>query len=59
MVTSPFFAVTGADGVFALKGLAPGAYTIAAVHEKYGEQDTTVTVAPREDKQDVTFEFRP
>lgn len=46
MVTSPFFAVTGADGVFALKGLAPGAYTIAAVHEKYGEQD-------------VTFEFRP
>jgi hypothetical protein len=51
--------MTGKDGSFALKGLPPGTYTIAAVHEKYGEQDVKVTVAPKEDRKDVGFEFRP
>ena len=41
-----FFAVTGPDGTFSLKGLPPGTYTLAAVHEKLGEQDTQVTVPP-------------
>lgn len=39
-----FFAVTGPDGTFTLKGLPPGTYTLAAVHEKLGEQDMQVTV---------------
>ena len=39
-----FFAVTSADGTFTLRGLPPGNYTIAAVHEKLGEQDMPVTV---------------
>ena len=39
-----FFAVTNPDGTFALKGLPPGTYTLAAVHEKLGEQDVQVTV---------------
>ena len=59
VIGNPFFAMTGKDGRFALKGLPPGRYTIAAVHEKYGEQDVKVTVAPKEDRQDVGFEFRP
>lgn len=29
----PFYAVTGADGTFTLKGLPPGEYEIAAMHE--------------------------
>jgi plastocyanin len=41
---TPFFAVTGADGKFEIKGLPPGVYTIVAVHEKLGEQIQQVTV---------------
>lgn len=43
---TPFFAVTDGNGHFEIKGLPAGTYTIAAVHEKLGEQDTTVTVKP-------------
>jgi plastocyanin len=42
---TPFFAVTGEDGTFSLKGLPAGEYTLAAVHEKLGEQTMKVTVA--------------
>lgn len=42
----PFFAVTGADGSFALKGVPPGTYTIEAVHEKYGRKEGKLTLAP-------------
>src|SRR3989449_8970665 len=53
---SPFFAVTGPDGKFEIKGLPPGDYTIAFVHEKLGEQDVKVTLAAKDAKSvDVTF----
>ena len=56
VVKNPFFAVTGKDGKYELKGLPPGTYTIAAVHEKFGEQTQTVTVAAKDSKtQDFTF----
>jgi plastocyanin len=52
----PFFAVTGTDGSFEIKGLPPGTYTIEAWHEKYGTQSATVTVAGATPKtQDFTF----
>jgi len=55
----PFFAVTGADGGFSLKGLPPGTYTIEAWHEKYGTQTATVTVTGTETKtSDLTFAAR-
>jgi len=44
---TPFFAVTDASGHFEIKGLPEGTYTLAAVHEKMGEQDITVTVKPQ------------
>ena len=59
VMSNPFFAVTRKDGSFTLKGLPPGTYTIAAVHEKYGEQEMKITVGPKDNKQDVTFDFRP
>ena len=59
VLSNPFFAVTGKDGSFALKGLPPGTYTVTAVHEKFGERDMKIAVGPKEDKKDVGFEFRP
>jgi len=59
IVDNPYFAVTGADGSFILKGLPPGTYTIAAVQEKFGEKDTQISVGPKDDRRGVDFEFRP
>lgn len=51
-----FFAVTGPDGSFTLHGLPPGTYTVAAVHEKLGEQDMQVTVPAKSTaKADFTY----
>jgi len=44
VISHPFFAVTGADGSFELKGLPPGEYTVEAVHERLGSQEMKVTV---------------
>jgi hypothetical protein len=53
---TPFFAVTDADGHFGITGLPAGTYTLAAVHEKMGEQTMTFTVAPKgTTKTDFSF----
>ena len=53
---NPFYAVTGPDGKFEIKGLPPGDYTIAFVHEKLGEQEMKVTLAAKDTKTvDATF----
>jgi plastocyanin len=53
----PFYAVTGANGTFELKGLPPGMYTIEAWHEKLGTQTQTVTVGEKQ-TSDVAFTFK-
>lgn len=56
VVSHPFFAVTGDDGTFTIKGLPPGTYTVEVWHEKYGKQEQSVTVGPKESKtQDFTI----
>jgi plastocyanin len=50
VVGHPFYAVTGEDGTFTIKGLPPGTYTIEIVHEKYGKQEQSVTVGAKESK---------
>jgi plastocyanin len=44
---NPYFAVSATDGTFTISGLPPGAYTLAAVHEKLGELDIPITVAAK------------
>jgi plastocyanin len=56
VVKGPFYAVTDASGKYEIKGLPPGDYTIAFVHEKLGEQDQKVTLAAKDSKTlDATF----
>src|SRR5262249_25126510 len=44
VMDNPFFAVSGDDGSFSIKGLPAGTYTLEAWHEKYGTKTATVTV---------------
>jgi plastocyanin len=56
VVKSPFYAVTDKDGKYEIKGLPPGDYTLAFVHEKLGEQVQKVTVAAKDSKTvDTSF----
>jgi hypothetical protein len=56
---TPFFAVTDKDGHFDISGLPTGTYTLAAVHEKLGEQTMTVTVEPKGTaKADFTYSVK-
>ncbi|MFL5293895.1 MAG: carboxypeptidase regulatory-like domain-containing protein [Myxococcales bacterium] len=41
---SPFFASSGEDGRFEIKGVPPGKYTIEAWHEKLGTRTAEITV---------------
>ncbi len=57
-VDHPFFATTDENGAYAIRDLPPGEYTLIAWHEKYGEQETTVTIS--EGKGAVSdFVFEP
>lgn len=58
VVKHPYFAVTGKDGSFTIKDLPPGSYTLAAVHEKLGEQEMKVTIQPKTDVKDQTITFK-
>jgi len=48
VMADPYFAVSAADGSYKIEGLPPGEYTLAAVHEKFGEQTMRVKVGPKE-----------
>ena len=53
----PFFATTDENGAYTISGLPAGEYTLVAWHEKYGEQESVVTISEGEDVvADFTFE---
>jgi hypothetical protein len=52
----PFFAVTGADGKFAIKDLPAGTYTLEAWHPELGTKSMTVVIGKGK-KADVTARF--
>jgi hypothetical protein len=53
---SPFFAVTGADGVFEIKDLPVGDYTLEAWHPTLGTKTLTVKIGKAK-RGDVTARF--
>jgi hypothetical protein len=56
----PYFAITPKTGEFELKGLPPGTYVIEAWQERFGTQDQTVTLGPKETtKLDFIFHAPP
>ena len=57
VVNHPFFAVTGDDGSYTIKGLPPGTYTLEFWQEKYGPQDQSITVAAKDSKT-VDYAFK-
>ncbi|MGO8790198.1 MAG: carboxypeptidase regulatory-like domain-containing protein, partial [Terriglobia bacterium] len=57
VTSNPFYAVSGSDGTFTIKGLPPGNYTIEAWTATFGTQDQTVTVGAKETKT-VDFKFK-
>jgi hypothetical protein len=53
----PFFAVTGEDGTFAIRGLAPGTYTLEAWHPTLGLRTQQVKVGTG--AKTAMFSFKP
>lgn len=52
----PYFALSAADGTFALAEVPPGQYTVAAWHERFGTRSQSVVLGER-GEVDVTFRF--
>jgi hypothetical protein len=46
----PYFAVTGADGRFTLRGVPAGEYVVAGWHERFGTREARITLGAGETK---------
>ena len=55
---SPYYALTGKDGTFAVTGIPPGRYTLVAAQHYAGDTEMAVTVAGG-DTQDLSIELKP
>ena len=53
----PFFAISDANGNFAINGLPPGKYTLQAHHRKAGVQQKQITVE-HDRNIEINFEFK-
>lgn len=54
VMPNPYYAVSGDDGGFEIRNLPPGEYTLAAVHERFGEKTMKIKIEP---KQTVKADF--
>ena len=59
VMRSPLYAVSAEDGKFTIMGVPQGTYTVAALHESFGEKTMSVTVGAKEIKtQDFSFDVK-
>ncbi len=59
VVTNPYYAVTGDDGTFTIKGVPPGDYTLSTWTATFGTQEHQVTVRSGDTAMaDFTFETK-
>jgi plastocyanin len=56
VVDNPYYAVTGKDGTYTIKGLPPGDYVIEAWQERFGTKDMDVKVTEKATAQ-ADFSF--
>lgn len=56
VAANPFYAISDAQGNFEIRGMPPGNYTIAAIHEAAGEQTIKISLTAKEEKK-VDFSF--
>ncbi|NIO06941.1 MAG: hypothetical protein GTO40_02715 [Deltaproteobacteria bacterium] len=56
VTSSPYFAVTGADGRFSIAGVPVGDYELEVWHERLGRQSKTVTILEGL-RSEVNFDF--
>ena len=45
MVDHPYYAVTDAEGMFTIRDIPPGTYSVTCWQESLGEQTAQVTIA--------------
>jgi plastocyanin len=57
VLSHPFYAVSGGDGEWTIKGLPPGKYEIEAIHEQYGAMNESVEV-PANQTATVNFTYK-
>lgn len=56
VTSNPFYAVSGSEGTYTIKGLPPGTYTIGAWTATFGQQEKQVILGPKQVvKLDFTF----
>ena len=54
----PFYSVTNEEGIFAIKNLPPGQYSVESWQEKYGPLSQQVTISSDDETYEMSFQYQ-